>query len=212
MLLLSLFAIIDIGLFMYLSIPDVIFLTSDKSFSIIKNDKDGYFKTFTQSDMDDRNIKNIDEYLSQIHTRSFTPSEMARLQLCIKTADRFFNEQFKLNKYGLNLGNTPWKLALTVGKTYEFGFPHTRIDTIYLSDDFTKSSDKYITKILIHEKIHLDQKKYPEKYAELIRNVGWKRSNNSKPRANPDINNDVYILSGFEHPLEEIAYTIDDMF
>jgi len=205
-------------------------LNKDESFNIIKNNGDNYFYSFSECDKNVRSIETLEDYLSKIETVSFSSNEIEKMKKCIEKADKFFNTDFKYNKYRLFLDKTQWKLSMTFGDTYEFGYPHTRLDTIFVSNNIFKKPQEEIVRILIHEKIHIDQKKNPEKYYKIMENNGISRINSSSynRRANPDTDNHIYSKNGqiynmpcvkskihnhkLEHPFEEIAYDICDMY
>ena len=142
----KLIAIIVIIFLMYLLIPkQQIFLTSNQSYKILKKDEDDYFKSLLSRHLASRKSKNVDEYFSKIQTLNFTNLQEERIKKCMAEADIFLKDYHLTSKI-------PWKIALSRGKTYEFGYPHTRIDTIFISDDIFNENDIYITRALIHEK------------------------------------------------------------
>lgn len=226
MLTLSMILIVIILLiFVILVLPynlqtDEKFLSADDSYDLLRRDLDGYFKSLSITELKKRNTDTINGYINSINTLDFSEEQKYTLSRCINKADKFFLTKFLTNKYGLEIENIPWKLALTQGNAYEFGYPHTRVDTIFISDNIFSKNKEDIVKILIHEKIHLDQKRNPEKYLKIISIMGLTReqhAENITRRANPDIDKYVYykdgsIYSNSEHPLEEIAYTIDNMY
>jgi hypothetical protein len=195
---------------------DKIFLTADQSYRLLIRDADGYFKSLLQRHLVARKSKNTDEYFARIKTLNFTDVQKTRFGKCMVEADAFFQKDFYTNQYGLKIEKIPWKFALTSGNTYEFGYPHTRTDTIFISDEIFRKNDIDITRTIIHEKIHLDQKLNPEKYDRIIVDMGLNRKGDLDPKrtANPDI--DKYDYAGsinvYRHPYEEIAYTIDTIY
>lgn len=198
----------------YLPRNDNIFLTADQVYKILKDDQDGYFKSLLTHHLASRKSKNIDEYLSQIRTLNFTQDQKTRFKKCMVEADDFL-QQYYPNEYGLKIGEIPWKFALTSGNTYEFGYPHTRTDTIFVSSDIFNENDIHITRMMIHEKIHLDQKLNPKKYDKIISDMGLTRKPYLDPQrtANPDI--DKYDYAGTVnsyHPYEDIAHKIDTIY
>ena len=196
------------------------FLSANDSCDLLRRDLDGYFKSLSIAELKIRNTDTINGYINSINTLDFSEEQKYTLNRCMKKADRFFITEFLANKYRLEIENIPWRFALTEGNTYEFGYPHTRVDTIFISNNIFDRNKDDIVRAIIHEKIHLDQKRNPEKYLKIISRMGLTRepyNENITRRANPDIDNYVYYKDGLiyaksEHPLEEIAYTIDNMY
>tara|TARA_B110000259_G_scaffold11321_1_gene12358 strand:- start:4906 stop:5703 length:798 start_codon:yes stop_codon:yes gene_type:complete len=155
--------------------------------TIINN---GYINTFNNTDMKIRKCKNIEDCknLYKKNFIHFTKNEKQVLVDLVKQTNK------KL-KFFTKLYNLPWKFTKTTNKI-DNGFPHTHNDTIYLSDGFFKNNN---IKTLIHEKIHLYQKKYPYKTDKLYKLYNYEkieRLNTSNRRANPDLNNYDYKHNG----------------
>jgi hypothetical protein len=212
MLLILLLTLIILCILVRVLHSDIIFLTAEEVRILLYNDDDGYFRSLSPVDLKSRQVKSPSEYLNKIVVRDFTKEQKEKLQKCMKLADYFFQTDFNKNIYGLRIGNIPWRFGLTYGDVYEFGYPHTRVDTIFISDEIFSKDQTYIVKMMIHEKIHLDQKKDQEKYTKLISDMGIQKiQRNPQRTANPDINEYDYYKDG-KHPFEEIAYTIDGMY
>jgi len=131
----------------------------------------------------------------------------------------------------------PWIFAMTKGRVYEDGLPHTRENIIFLTTDLFASLDS-LANTLLHEKVHVYQRMYPELVDQWLndhRYASWKLIKDvPMTRANPDVNEWIYIdpvskkpmmtkyssanPSGisdvttsnpaFEHPFEYMAYDI----
>lgn len=88
--------------------------------------------------------------------------------------------------------NMPWKLA-KVSKQLEQGYPHTIGDIIILSDDFFDIPYSRQKSILIHEKVHVYQRLYPDTIASLYEQWGFQRVSMipqdvlKRRRNNPDL-------------------------
>jgi hypothetical protein len=188
---------------------DIIFLNSDELFTILSSDNDNYYKTFLNYDFSTRNIKNIDDYIPKIKASvtNFTDLEKKKVIKSINYINSKINN-LNLTYFNGNLASKiPWKLGLVDGTLYENGYPHTRNDVIILSrntinaerdmnEGYDSIIDKSFTETLIHERIHIYQKMYPE-YVKiyLSKNNFMKikdRDINDNIRANPDINQTVY--------------------
>ena len=187
----------------------IIFLNSDELFTILSSDNDNYYKTFLNYDFSTRNIENIDDYMPKIKASvtDFTDLEKKKVTKSIHYINSKLNN-LNLPYFNGELANKiPWKLGLIDGTLYENGYPHTRNDIIILSrntinienninEGFYNDIDKSFTETLIHERIHVYQKMYPE-YTKiyLSQNNFMKikdREINDNIRANPDINQTVY--------------------
>jgi hypothetical protein len=180
------------------SVDSIHFLDKEQLFDLLKNDNDNYYKTFSKNDYKTRNINNINEYINLIKesTTDFTHLEKDKLIRCIEKVNIYFDnikyEWFDGNKANAIL----WKIGCVKGKLYENGLPHTRIDTIILSKEHLNTYDNKLIKLLIHEKIHVYQKMYPNDVQLYIKLNGFipikKREMNDNIRANPDLDNWIY--------------------
>jgi hypothetical protein len=204
------------------------------------------------ADLYARKVKSKKEYLENIsnNTISFNEEEKDKLYKCTKIADKFllnykkiFDDNIILN--GIEIANIKWKLALvnkpnrTYNIEYEEGMPHTRDDIIFLSKYVLNNDDDNLINILIHEKVHIYQKKYPDDIKLYLDYNGFKKTNikYNNSRANPDIddiiyqdkNNNImcclynnnpktimdvtyYSINNekYEHPFEFMAYSIEN--
>jgi len=73
--------------------------------------------------------------------------------------------------------------------------PHTRNDIIILPK-YKDDEEDFLTKLLIHEKIHIYQRFFPDLSELYINNLGFRKYKkvtvDDKSRANPDINEWIY--------------------
>ena len=174
------------------------FLDKEQLFDLLKNDNDNYYKTFNKNDYKTRNINNINEYINLIKdsTTDFTYFEKDKLIRCVEKVNIYF-DNIKYEWFDGKKANTIlWKIGCVKGKIYENGLPHTRIDTIILSKEHLELYDNQLIKLLIHEKIHVYQKMYPNDVQLYIKLNGFmpikKRDMNDNIRANPDLDNWIY--------------------
>jgi hypothetical protein len=193
----------------YQNNTDIIFLSNNELFNFLSADNDNYYKTFLNYDFHTRNIKNINDYVYKIKASvcDFTDLEKNKVTKSINYINSKLNN-LKLPYFnGYLASKIPWKLGLIDGTLYENGYPHTRNNVIILSRGtinignnsykfFYNNIDKSFTQTLIHERIHVYQKMYPE-YVKiyLSKNNFIKikdRDINDNIRANPDINQSVY--------------------
>ena len=180
--------------------PDdsIYFLDKEQLFDLLKNDNDNYYKTFSKNDYKTRNINNINEYINLIKesTTDFTHVEKDKLIRCVEKVNIYFdNIEYKWFN-GQKANAILWKFGCVKGTLYENGLPHTRIDTIILSKEHLNTYDNKLIKLLIHEKIHVYQKMYPNDVQLYIKLNGFipikKREMNDNIRANPDLDNWIY--------------------
>jgi hypothetical protein len=205
---------------------------------------DNYYDTFSETDLAARKIKNIDHYIRKIYNSvcEFTPNEKTILKKCI---DHISNNLSKINfEYfdGSKANKIIWKIGCIKGNQYEYGLPHTRNDIIILNNDSINNDDiSNIISLLIHEKVHVYQKMYPNDNEKYLKKFNFKRIKNrpENVRANPDIDTYIYedntktysatynknpsnvtdvkyssVDDGqkSEHPFEKMAIEIEDLY
>jgi len=121
---------------------------------------------------------------------------------------------------------------------YEGGLPHTRIDVILLPYGITNQATTDLTSLLIHEKVHVYQKLFPEDLQKYYTSKGLqivgKRNTKDNIRANPDADENIYkdekgkimaleyqanpkritdtLPEGEDHPNEQMSYDIGNLF
>lgn len=190
------------------------------------NDVDNYFGSLTKHDLIARNVATKQEYTERAikALRPFNKQEKKRLHVLCRNANR------QLKKYP----HVPWKLVLTEGRAYENGYPHTRASYVFLSTETMLQSDTELISTLVHEKVHLIQRMYPEIAEKYLTQRGFKkhvaRAQCPMCRSNPDLDPWIYEHNGqpcmyiykerpngindcihygtTEHPYEYMAYEI----
>lgn len=201
------------------------FLDASDTRQFLLNDPDGYTTSMSNWDLYARKSTTELRYrkAAAAVAASFDAEQKIRLRDAAKRADAYIRS---LNtgsntvayKYGLGesveiekLLNLKWVFALTHGTTYEDGLPHTRANIIFLSSMVDETPDK-LAKTLVHEKIHLYQRMYPERMVHVLEQQGfvrWKsRQGVPRIRANPDLDPYVYINPATESPMLAL-YTSD---
>lgn len=174
-------------------------LSKEDVTNILINDHDNYYKTFYEIDLKMRNVNSINEYIELIKKTSCDMNEIQKKKIrkCINKA----NERLKKIKFdwfdGEKAVYIPWKIGCIQDKFYENGLPHTRSDVIIISK---KNIDNYdndkLTNTLIHEKVHIYQKKYKYDVKKYLDENKFKpikyRDDDDNIRANPDLDNIVY--------------------
>jgi hypothetical protein len=178
---------------------NVIFLNKNELYEILRNNNDNYYEKFYKNDMYARKINNIDEYINLIYLSCIDLNyiQKEKIRNCIKNANIFFSK-ISHNWFDGNKANIiDWKIGSIKGKYYENGLPHTRDDVIILPLDRINSynNDK-LMRLLVHEKVHLYQKKYKDDINLYIKNNNFtlvkERDEKDNIRANPDLDNFIY--------------------
>jgi len=178
---------------------NIIFLTKENLLITLLEDKDDYYKKFYRNDFKARNIKTINDYTEKIYN-SVSDADLIikeKVILAISHANKFLNSVYYDYFDGKECNKLLWKIGFVKNKLYENGLPHTRNDIIILSIDGVKNNTlKNITNTLIHEKIHIYQKKFPEKIDKYISFYNFKkikkREEYDNIRANPDLDDYIY--------------------
>lgn len=175
---------------------NIIFLSSKSTFDLLKSNTK-YYDTFYKNDFKVRNINNINEYLIKIENSvtDFTEKEMLLLTDAANKADDIIKNINRNYFDGNKAAKMTWKFGLTRNKDYEDGLPHTVKDTIMLCNCNDINTNMLI-KVLIHEKVHIYQKMYPDDYKLYLKNKKFeivkRRDASDNIRANPDIDMYVY--------------------
>lgn len=218
----------------------IVFLDKNTLYNFLIQDGDNYYKTFTEKDMKVRNIKNIQEYYNYIgqSVNEFNSVQKKNISYCIQKADIFFSKLQLPYIDGNKLKDICWTFGCITGKLYENGLPHTRLNVILLQSDLTNRPNKELTSLLIHEKVHVYQKLYPQDSQNYFKSNGLyvhsKRNNYDNIRANPDTDNLIYkgvdgtlyakeyieqpkqiqdvTFENVDHPNEKMSYDIGNMF
>ena len=197
------------------------FLTAEETAKFIMSDPDDYSRNLNGWDLIARNVSTEVDYRRQAASASFDFSEgqQNRLKAAAAKADKFF-ENYKsdcaqTNDYvdisGKDIVSIPWVFALTKGTANEDGMSHTRANLIFLSTEIDETPN-HLVKLLVHEKIHLYQRLYPNQLMSYLTTKGyikWKlRQGVPRIRSNPDVNPWIYIDPKTEKPMMAL-YTSD---
>jgi len=235
LLILCVFVIVVIVFVWYFTLK-ITFLSKEELYTHLKQNEDGYFNTFHENDFRVRKVINIQEYFIQIQKSVCDSSSEIRQK--VKSCIYLIYEKLvsKQNYHGINVSKflmIPWKIGFTHGKGYENGYPHTRGDVIILNvDTIPNMTEKSLCRLLIHEKIHVYQKIYPQEVktyfaTKQIIPIRKRDYSDKTIPANPDLDQNIYNgygafydktpnqfrdvrylndSSASEHPLEEMAY------
>ena len=160
--------------------PDPEFVTKSYMYDVI--DKSQFFKNMSPVDLMARDADSAAEYKSiyKNHVIEFTTTEKKRLT--------------RITKAFPHLQNIQWKFAKASDRL-ENGYPHTLHDVIILPASFFQKDDDTMKTTLVHEKIHVYQRLYPEETLNLLTRLGFSKTDPSKlpeqissmKRNNPDI-------------------------
>lgn len=182
-----------------LSPTAITFLSEKELLPILTSDKDNFFNSFFDYDLHARQSQSIEEYKQKFSTAisSFSPQEQQKLQVCCDQSDKYLMNTHYPWFDGVKASSILWNFGKVNGKIYEDGLPHTRFHNfIILSTENLADNEKVLTRTLIHEKIHLYQKQFPEDvkafldYNNIIKIKP--REYNDMIRANPDLDNWIY--------------------
>ena len=196
--------------------------------NFLKSDPDNYYSTFTDIDLHARGVSSVDEYISILpqSTSSFTQKEQQRIIAFASEIDEkcktFHTDCFNGKKAAKML----WIFGCVKGDVYEGGLPHTRNGVIILQRDCIDR------KTLIHEKVHVYQKKHAKDRRAYLSRFNKMHRKGEMDRANPDTDRWIYgdqrktyrcmyrtskpksiqdVIGKNEHPLEEMAYKISNL-
>lgn len=170
---------------------------------------DAFYSTFFEKDLEARGVSSIAEYKKKVVAKSgssFTWFDKIKLAICARKADKRLRIK--------NIESVEWRIGCVDNSAYESGLPHTLSNTIVLTRDIMETySMKELENTLIHEKVHLYQKRYPEEVDAHLKSRGFtrtrKREKDDSIRANPDTDDmiwihqpsgDVYKAEYREHP------------
>jgi len=114
----------------------ITFLSAADTARFLQQDKDGYVSRMTRLDFVARGMA-PDLYLNAIGdaARAYSQQEQSLVTQAIQKADAFFYTCIKTPIPGTTVARIPWKMALTEGRAYEYGLPHTRSDIVFLSSE-----------------------------------------------------------------------------
>jgi hypothetical protein len=177
------------------------YMTANELSKYLIDDKDDYYKNFSNLDLQVRKVNSLNEYYNNIRKSCIDIDEnnINILNSCIYKANN------KLKKYkcigfdGEKCSKIEWNIGLVKDTLYEEGYPHTRHNVIIIPTYLLNNKSQLIN-TLIHEKIHVYQKTYPEDIEKYLESNGFKKYklrnefNNSgvNTRANPDMDQWIY--------------------
>jgi len=189
----------------------IIFLTKEMTLEKILSDKDNYFSRFNTLDLLARNVITVKDYKHKIIKApcDFTDEQREIITECIKNINNKLipeiNESWIIISKLLDI---PWKIGVINTNDYEEGLPHTRNDTIILPSSKISLSKEFMD-TLLHEKLHIYQKTYPDDfniYLEENNYIKYKKYIDAdiQYRSNPDTDEWIYKKNGIIYVSEYI--------
>ena len=170
-----------IYLFFFRKTTYIKYLTFDE-FVTITNSSD-YFNNMNSYDLQVRKSNNKNEYFKkyQLGYETFTMEEKNILLNIVNIIEK------KINKYN-NFKNIKW-VFVKIDTNLENSYPHTIENVIVLSNSFFYDSISSQIITIIHEKVHIYQRMFPEYINILYKNWGFDKVefDIDYNRNNPDI-------------------------
>ena len=174
---------------------NIYFNNTNESCKILKDSN--YFNKFNKIDYKVRNCNTsnncFDFYCKNII--EFTNIEKKYLIKLVKLINIILYSYPKLNVI-------KWKFS-KFSVNIENGYPHTHLDTIFLSENFFKNSETNSNiETLIHEKLHIYQRIYKNETTKFYEKLNFIMQNcicsfNMYHRLNPDVDSRHYIYKGY---------------
>jgi hypothetical protein len=157
---------------------EIYFLSRQQTADFLGADDDGFIQRLTRCDLRARQCLSHYEYrqISVLSADEFTPDEKNKLMNCCREANRYFD----------GMPNIPWIFAKA---QYEQGLPHTRGDVIFLSG-------LHDTPTLVHERVHIYQKRMPSLCREACRGYVQVSGTEELYRSNPDTDSRLWVKDG----------------
>lgn len=187
-------------------VPKIHFMTKGETKNFLKHDRDKFITGLDELNLTARGVKIPETYIkiTSKSATSFTDEEKLELTKAINIAcDKLDDTGAKeLKRYGIDkkkmwemLQN--WTLAKTKDRVLEMGMPHTREDIIFLSEYYMAKNSHSIDNLvrtLIHEFIHIYQRKNENEYHAFLKDHEWEIHpyNENDKRINPDLDENVW--------------------
>jgi hypothetical protein len=203
-----------IHLFFFRKAVCIQYLTFDE-FASITNSSD-YFNNMNSYDLQVRKSNNKNEYFNKYQSgyQTFTMEQKKILLNIVNIIEK------KIYKYN-NFKNIKW-VFVKIDTDLENSYPHTIENVIVLSNKFFYNSTSSQINTIIHEKVHIYQRMFPEYINILYKNWGFNKVEVDigidYNRNNPDIkyyysyNNNLLIQLYTNNPrdlYDSNAYLID---
>jgi hypothetical protein len=208
---------------------------------LFATDFDGLSKMYNQINLESCGVADQEDLIQKWtnSVQEWKPQEQELLKTAAQIADYAINTKFQ-DPFKSQLNSIPWQFGKTIHPYYLDGLPHTRGDIIFLTDKIVQTySPKQLASLLLHEKSHVWQRKYPEEMQGWLENQGFTKvhsvTNDSMYRINPDEDGWIYqnknqnllgirfrnprpkdlyevdYRRDIEHPYEQFAYRIQSI-
>jgi len=212
----------------------IIYCSSDDIMFILNDTFNDYYNNMDDNNIKLRRITDLNVFLNNLHKCFYNCNEYEKyiLNNAIYIAHKKLSTINCHGFYPYKLNNIPWKIGFSYMYDYEFGLPHTHSDIIILNKDNIYEDD--LVTILMHERIHVYQRLFPEDIEEYLLYNNFERiaKKTEKDRVNPDTDEYIYSHNGtifeckidnnkikctknnskYEHPFEYMAYTLSESF
>ncbi len=183
------------------------FMTKQQLKNWLEKDPDGWAESHNEINLKVKGARTPAEYvqLCMQAADNFDVHDKLKCIAACKAADDFFD---KFSRSVWNQGfdgidfqklcNMKWKLACFEAGKVEEGCPHTRQDIIFIDKGLMKNSNhKDLTRIMVHEKIHVYERAFPGHMSIWMKAKGFKRwrreSDYPRFKNNPDLDGWVYL-------------------
>jgi len=183
----------------YYQLNHILFLDKTQLQDFLMKDPDHYYKSFSKKDLSMRKISSTEDYhfIIEKSCRDFNVYEKNKIINCVSKVESILKSINDPWFDGIKACKTQWKFGCVSGKLYEGGLPHTRYDVIILPEYVvTNYNDAELSKLILHEKIHVYQKMYPKdihkytQYHHFYKKI--RRNEVHDARANPDLDEWIY--------------------
>ena len=177
----------------------IIFMTAEETRSFFVKDEDHYLEFLSDYDIMSLKSESKSDYLekSLLDALDFDDYQKARLTEACEDSDKFLKSIYIPHINTKKMAEMDWKLSLTTGETYEDGYPHTRMDIIFITPKVINMRYRNLVRTMIHEKVHVYERLYPYDMERWLRYSGFKRYKRFKEyslrRSNPDLDGWVYL-------------------
>lgn len=176
------------------------FLSLKQTKHLLNTDFDGYASSLNLANLKACGASDFPDLISKWSGSSMGWSEplKEKIEQAIKLVQKAIDTRaIYLPPTAKQLTDIEWNLACTLHPYYLDGLPHTRGDIIFLTDKvISQTSVKTLAGILLHEKIHIWQRKFPEDMKAWIAQKGFEATHrvfdDSLERSNPDTDGKVY--------------------
>ncbi len=184
----------------------ITYLNQTQALEFIDSDPDGYVGRFNKLDYLARKLSpgSPHAYTNLFDGAVIIPDQVSHNQILnsINQANKLIDLIDPTNNWidKAKLKSLPWKFIIINTKAIDLGLPHTRWDTIVINKSIINNGSDFAN-TLLHEKLHVYQKLYPEDFDIYLKTNGFepyaKYIHTDIPyRSNPDTDDWVYKCKG----------------